>query len=74
MDRECLERMARERGYTVHERHLDIYYSSLGRSYDETFLTVKNGERALFEFNQAILEEWVDEAYVTRLLDKVNVR
>jgi len=60
---------------TVEESHLNIYYSSLDRSYDTAFLTVIDGMKHVVQFNQDLLEEWIPESYVRNELDtyvKVN--
>ncbi len=75
MTRARLEQLAQERGLTVEESHLNIYYSSLDRSYDTAFLTVIDGMKHVVQFNQDLLEEWIPESYVRNELDtyvKVN--
>ena len=69
MTRARLEQLAQERGFTVHESHLNIYYSSLERSYDTTFLTVMDGEKHVVQFNQDLFESWIPESYVRNELD-----
>ncbi len=64
-----LEQLAQARGFTVEESHLNIYYSSLGRSFNETFLTVMDGEKHVVQFNQDLLGSWVPEPYVIQELD-----
>ncbi len=64
-----LEQLAHERGFIVRESHLNIYYSSLERSYDTTFLTVMDGEKHIMQFNQDLLEPWIPESYVIDELD-----
>jgi len=64
------EKVALDRGFTVVESHLNIYYSSLDRSFDETFVTVMDGETHVVQFNAALLEQWVPESYVVQELVK----
>ena len=63
------EQIAHERGFTVEESHLNIYYSSLDKHIDETFLTVMDGMYHVVQFNAGLLEWWIPESYVTRELD-----
>ncbi len=63
------EKVALDRGFTVVESHLNIYYSSLDRSYDETFLTVMDGDTHVVQFNEALLDPWIPEFYVVDELD-----
>jgi hypothetical protein len=63
------EKVALDRGFTVVERHLNIYYSSLGRSCPETFLAVMDGDTHVVEFNEALLQPWIPESYVLQTFD-----
>jgi hypothetical protein len=62
--RGLLELFAETFDCTIIEEHVSIYYRSLGRSYDETFLTVMHGEERLFKINVHILENWVTPAWL----------
>ena len=68
--RERFEQVALDRGFTVVESHLNIYYSSLDRSFDEKFLTVMDGENHVVQFNEALLDPWIPESYVVQELDE----
>jgi len=65
-----LEQLAQERGFTVQESHLDIYFRSLNRSFDTTFLTIVDGEKHIVQFNQDLLADWIPESYVVDELEK----
>jgi hypothetical protein len=65
-----LEQLAQEQNFAIKEHQLDIYYSSLKRTYTETFVTIMDGEKPVVEFNAALLEDWIPEWLVVEELDK----
>ena len=64
-----LEQVAHARGFTVQESHLNIYYNSLGRAYDTTFLTVMDGMHHVIQLDADLLDPWIPESYVVQELD-----
>ncbi len=65
-----LEKVALDRGCTVVESQLDIYYRSLNQTCTETFVTVMDGDIRVIQFNAALLDYWIPESYVVQKLNR----
>lgn len=72
VSRARFEEVATQHGFTVRERKQDIYYSSLDRTYRETFLEVMDGDTVREYYNLSTIENWTTEEYFERSFSEVR--